>query len=275
MEKKIRIIKAFVKDSNESGNEYLSMIREFDINGNHIFTKEYDEENETVFESKAKFDSESRILSEEILDGEKKFYTYDDNGKLVSEKIIYDGGWFSVKKYERDSEKRLVKTVCRDEDDEVEEYTETEYNERGDILCFKEYDESEKIKSMVVNTYRDDGLLILKEEYTTSKKPDKLHHYYYNENGRINAVQTLNSSGRQLNWVKIVYDEKGKPVEQLTMSGSRITVEYDEESRTSTEIHYDGGGEMRSKVITTRDDEDNIISEKSAGKVIRFVYEYF
>ncbi len=274
MGNKIRIIKTYVKTTAESV-ENLAMIREFDNNGNMIFVKEYDEEGLVIFETKSEFDSDSKILSEEVLDGENKTYTYNDDGQLVLEKIEYDGGWFSFRKYEQDLEKKIVKVTCCDEDDELEEYSETEYNDNGDLLCLKEFDEENKLKSMQVNSYREDGLLLLKEEYTTSKKPDKIHHYYYNDDGRITAVQTLNSSGRQLDWVKIIYDENGKPAEQLTMSGTRITLDYDKETKTVTEVSYDGSGEMTSKVITTRDDAGNILTEESSGRVSRYVYEYF
>lgn len=275
MDKKIRIIKTFVSQSQQDGKEYLAMIREFDLNGNNVFTKEYDEENDVINENKFEFDSEGRILSEEILFGEKKFYSYDGDGRLISEKIVYDGGWYSIKSYEKDPNKPIIKVSCCDEDGELEEFTETEYNDNGEIVCHSEYDEEGKLKSKVLNTYRNDGLLSMKEEYADSKKPDKIHHYYYNAAGRIEAVQTLNSSGRQLDWVKIIFDESGRPLEQLTMSGAKIALEYDKEARTVTEIHYSASGEMNSKIKTTRDEEGNIITEESVGRVQRYVYEYF
>jgi len=280
MEKKIRIIKTYIGDPQNAENEHLSMIREFDVNGNQIFTKEYDEDGKVVFENKLVVAENNRILTEETISytddyGEKKTFSYDADGKLISEKIEYDGGWFSIRKYERDAAKRSIRIVSCDEDDEVEEISETEYNEKGDILCHKDYDENNKQKDMIVNTYREDGLLILKEEYKDSKKPEKIHHYYYDDAGQITAVQTLNQTGRPLDWVKLVYDENGKPVEQLMMSGAKITVEYDVDSKTVTETHYNPSGAVTVLTKTMRDEEGNIIEEKNIDSLNRFVYEYF
>ncbi|HOZ30201.1 MAG TPA: hypothetical protein PLL66_04730 [Bacteroidales bacterium] len=280
MEKKIRLIKTFVKHGDNDSKTYLSMIRGFDINGNQIFTKEYDEENNVVFENKLIYDENNNIISDETINyqdnyGEKKVYSYDDAGKLISERIDYDGGWFTLKKYERDTERKAIIVTSLDENDEVEEKVETEYNENGDIVCRKEYDENIKLKQMTVNTYREDGILILKEEYTTSKKPDKVHHYFYSENGKITAVQTLNSSGRQLDWFKIEYDENGLPLSQLNMSGAKICLEHDPANRTIIESHYNSNGKLMSVVTTIRNEEGDITEERSEELTTSYVYEYF
>jgi len=280
MDKTIRLIKTFVKQSSEEGLGTLAIIREFDINGNMIFTKEYDEENNVIFENKQSYDGNNNLLTDDTINyqdnyGEKKSYTYDNNSILISEKIEYEGGWFSVKKYERDTEKRIITVTIRDEDDEVEEMVETEYNDSGDIVCRKEFDESLKLKQMIVNTYREDGIIILKEEYSTSKKPDKIHHYFYNDSGKITAVQTLNSAGRQLDWVKIEYDDKGLPVCQLNMSGAKISLQHEPENRAVIETHYNSAGKIMTMIKTIRDEEGNIIEEQSEEVVKTYVYEYF
>ncbi|HNQ66782.1 MAG TPA: hypothetical protein PKN32_00260 [Bacteroidales bacterium] len=280
MENKIRLIKTFIKQSSEDTSGFLSLIREFDANGNLIFTKEYDEDNNVIFENKLVFNENDKLIVDETINyqdnyGEKKTYLYGDDGKLISERIDYEGGWFSIKKYERDSEKRILKITCFDENDELEEITETEFNEQGDIVCRKEFDENNRLKQMTVNTYKEDGILILKEEYTNSKKPDKIHHYFYNDNNKITAVQTLNSSGRQLDWVKIEYDDNGLPISQINMSGAKIILEHDIENRTIIESHYNNAGKIMSISKTIRDKDGNIVEEHSDDTIKSYVYEYF
>lgn len=280
MEKKIRLIKTFIKQSQEDVSGYLAMIREYDINGNHIFTKEYDEENNVLFENKLSFNENNKLISDETINyqdnyGEKRNCSYDADGKLRSERIEYEGGWFSVKKYERDFENKTLRILSLDENDELEEITEIVYNEKGDIVSHKEFDEDNKQKQMTVNTYRDDGILILKEEYTNSKKPDKIHHYFYNESGKITAVQTLNSSGRQIDWVKLEYDENGLPISQLNMSGAKITLNHDIENRAIIESHLNSAGKLLSIVKTIRDEDGNLIEEHADDIVKTYVYEYF
>lgn len=280
MGNKIRIIKTFVSDVNNPQSEFLSSIREFDSNGNEIFLKEYDEDNNAVFEHKIECDSNGNPISEQTISytddyGEKKHYKWDEKGRLIEEKIEYDGGWFSIKKYERNADQKLLRVVTIDEDDEVEESNETIFTDKGDILSYCEFDEDGKQKNKTVNTYREDGLLIMKEEYTDSKRPDKTHHYYYNDEGRLTAVQTLNASGRSLDWAKVNYDEKNRPTEQLTMSGARISLSYDEENGEVTETHFSSNEQIVSMTKTLRDADGNIVSVKEIEKVTRYVYEYF
>lgn len=280
MGNKIRIIKTFVSDVNNPQSEFLSSIREFDSNGNEIFLKEYDEDNNAVFEHKIECNTPGNPISEQTISytddyGEKKHYKWDEKGRLIEEKIEYDGGWFSIKKYERNADQKLLRVVTIDEDDEVEESNETIFTDKGDILSFCEFDEDGKQKNKTLNTYREDGLLIMKEEYTDSKRPDKTHHYYYNDEGRLTAVQTLNASGRSLDWAKVNYDEKNRPIEQLTMSGAKISLSYDEETGEVTETHFSSNEQIVSMTKTLRDADGNIVSVKEIEKVSRYVYEYF
>jgi hypothetical protein len=279
MEQKIRLIKTFVK-INESENEFLSMIKEFDANGNMVFLKEYDETKTVVFEHKNCFDDKGKIISEEIIShsddyGEKKSYKYDDNQRLIEERIDYDGGWFSIKKYERDMEQKSLTISCLDEDGELEELAEIKYNSNGDILSKLEYDEEKVIKEMHVNTFDENGILVLKEEFDNRKKLEKAHHYYYAEGGKINAIRTLNAKGNTLDWVKIAYDQNDKPVEQQMMSGAKVVIEYNNEESTVTELQFNPSGEMVSKIKTIKNKEGNVLEEHSPDKITRFEYEYF
>jgi hypothetical protein len=280
MENKIRIIKTFVSEVKNPDTEYLSSIREFDNIGRETYLKEYDEENNVIFEHKIETNADGNPINEETISytddyGEKKHFTWDEKGRLKSEKIEYDGGWFSIKMYERNADKKLLKITTVDEDGEVEESNETIFTEKDDILSYTEFDETGKQKLKTVNTYREDGFLIMKEEYSDSKKPDKTHHYYYNESGLLTAVQTLNSSGRSLDWAKVNYDEKNRPIEQLTMSGAKISLEYNEETGEITETHFASNGEVVSMSKTLKNADGYVVSVKEIEKVTRYVYEYF
>lgn len=280
MENKIRIIKTYVSDVNNPETEYLISIKEYDTNGTEIYLKEYDEQNNVTFEHKIETDALGNPIKEETIGyadnyGEKKFFTWDDKGRLIEEKIEYDGGWFSILKYNRDPEQKLVKVTTVDEDGEIEESNETVFNDKGDIVSYTEFDEDGKQKLKTCNTYREDGFLIMKEEYVDSKKPDKIHHYYYNESERLTAVQTLNSSGRNIDWAKLSYDDKNRPVEQLSMSGAKISIAYNDESGEITETHFAANDEIVSVKTSLRNAEGLIASETNTEKVTRYVYEYF
>lgn len=278
MDKKVRLIKTYVRPS-LNDDELLMMIREFDMAGNQIYVKEYDDDKTIIFENKLTFEN-NKLTSEETISyvdnyGEKKSYQYDETGKVISEKIEYDGGWFSIKKYERDAVNRVLKITCFDEDDEIEETSQTEYDENGNILCYKELDEDNKVKQMIINKFREDGLIVLKEEYEDSKKAIKIHHYYYNEDNKITAIQTLNSSERCIDWVKIQYDENGHPQEQLTMSGAKLVLDYSEDGKTVTETTISGSGEILSISKTIKNENGDLSEEHGVDSIKRYVYEYF
>lgn len=280
MTKKIRLIKSYYSEINKPETEYLAIVKEFNENGEEIRTAEYNSENEIEYEHKLEYDSNSKLIKEETNSktdeySEQKTYIYDENNKLIEEKIQYQNDWQSIIKYERNEEKLCLKITTTDEDDEIEEIKEIYYNEKSDIIKQIEIDEYGKQKSKIQNTFDEKGLLILKEEYSNSKKPDKIHHYYYNENGDIYAIQTQNHRGRVLDWTKIVFDDKNRPVEQNNMAGVKITIEYNEVKNEITEIYYLANGEIYSKTKYKKNQDGLTEYEENNEKLIKYVYEYF
>lgn len=279
MEKKLKSIKTFVEIVDLDSEKHLHEVQEFDENGNIIHNVEYDENGELAIEVKTGYNDIKKPISEETqnnLDGigEKKIYTYDSDGRLSIEKIENDGGWVSVKKYERLNDGKIIRISMFDEDDELEELTVIEFNDNGDILSTTNYDEDEKQKDVLKNTYDAEGKLLLREELDNKGKLEKAHHYYHTEENKISAVKTLNRKGKTLDWVKLEYNEDGKPIEQSTMSGARIAIEYLDKTKI-IETHINPGGEEVNKTTTNLDEEGNIIEEATTDKVTTYVYDYY
>ncbi len=280
MTNKIRVIKTFVNEPDNLETEFLSSIREYNERGLETRYVEYSPDNKIEFEHIVEFDNKNNPIKEETIShsedySEKKFITYDEKGRILEEKTEYQEGWLSVKKFERDSEKRCLKVVVYDEDDEIEEFNEYYYNEKGDIVSQVEKDENDKQKSKIINTFNDEGILIMKEEYLDSKKPEKIHRYYYNDVGNLNALQTVNAKERVLDWVKVLFDEQNRPIEQNTMSGAKITIEYLDDEKVTIEKHLSPNGEIINQTKIFRNSEGLPIREETGESIKRFEYEYF
>lgn len=279
MEKKIKSIKTYVKIEDLDSEKHLHEVQEFDENGNHIHNVEYDESGEIAIEVKSVYNEMKKPQTEYTqnnLDGigEKKSFTYNSEGRLSMEKIENDGGWISVRKYERLNDGKTIRISMFDEDDELEELTVIEFNDKGDILSTTNYDEDEKQIDVLKNTYDTEGKLLLREELDNKGRLEKAHHYYHTEENKISAVKTLNRKGKTLDWVKLAYNEDGKPIEQSTMSGAKIKIEYPEKMKT-VETHINPGGEDVNKTTTNFDEDGNIIEEATTDKVTTYVYEYY
>lgn len=280
MEQKIHFVKTLVKNDKNSDSEYVSMIQEYDKNGNIILTQEYDDENNLTFENKQEYNENNKLISENTIsyiDGykEDKTFIYDADGYLINERIEFDGGWVSHKKYEFDSDKKSLKITSLDEEDEVEEIILIEYNENKAIVCQKEYDEYEKLKLMIKNEYNEYGELSLKEEYDNKEKLDKSIYYYYNDNNKLFGIETLNKKGKVLDWVKLEYDENNNITQQLMMSGYRIEIKYNNETNSIVESRINSNGDLEGETTIIKNKEGNVLEEHSLEKVIKYLYEYF
>ena len=280
MAKKIRLIKSYQSEINKPETEYLAVVKEYNEKGMEIRLVEYTEDNEIEYEHTLECDSDFNPIREEIISksdeySEQKTFKYDENNKLIEEKIQYQNAWESIKKYERDQEKRCVIITTFDEEGEVEESSEIYYNEKGEIITRIENDEYGKQKNKVKNSFDEKGILISKEEYSNTKKPDKIYHYHYNENGDLYAVETQNSRNRLIDWTKIVFDDKNRPIEQVNMAGTKLVIEYNDEESEITETYYLANGAVYNKTKYKKNSEGLVEYEETSEKITRYVYEYF
>jgi hypothetical protein len=279
MSNSIRLSKVYKVFKASSDEKVLQRISEYNPNGDLTYIKEYDEEGNAVLEEKTEYNEQGKPLkstSVNFLDDieEAITYTYDNSGKLVSEKVENQQGWTSIKKYERQDDGKTVVVKTVDEDDELEEMWMVELDDKGRILNHKSYDENEKLIESVKNKYNGNGDLLLKEELDHKNKPEKTHHYYYNENSKITAVKTLNRKGKTIDWVKIEYDENDEPIEQFSMSGAKIVITYNDDGSV-TETRYNPGGAELSKETRYFDEDKNLIKEDYGDYVVLIENEYW
>ncbi len=281
MSKQIKKQSTFIREVGNSTDPYLSSVIEYDENGNLLFQREYDEDNNLISLIEIKY-NENNLPIEEATEhledgfGEKHFMEYDNDGKLITRKTEYQGGAWSIKKYERfPDEKKLVITTY-DEDDEIEEKKIIFFDDENRIIQQEEYDYNGKLSDKFVNVFDSKtGNLIKKEEYKIPKKPEKINFYYYNEKNKFEGVKTENYRGEVLDWVKIDYMDDGRAESQTMMSGMNIRLEYNDDERCTKEMHFNASGNLLNEKFSYRDAEGNLIMEKSQDSEITYKYEWY
>jgi len=186
------------------------------------------------------FDSAGNIFEDIKYDPEdktpaKRFYRYDEQGRLSDEESIYQGvGLFHKVSYKYDEQGRLVEEITSSPESKLTQSTKYEYDEAGRVLneesyqagavpslVEKFYDEAGKLvqenfyEGSAVNgkccyRYNDAGKIIEEKSYDDINGPvsEKISHFY-NDKGLLKESHTSNSNGEVYLKTLYRYDEKG------------------------------------------------------------------
>lgn len=181
-------------------------------------------------------------------------YKYDDNGKKIYKKTISDRGEYSETEYHDNVEKTkgydeigrldveseatfdefgnyiMEHTIVYDEEGEVileiiEDYSDCDYDENGNILVCRQRSESGEIISTTTNTYDDNGNILLSEKVFSDNENNgrlsnssKSHSYEYDDKNNLISEEEITKSNTDI--VRVTasyeyrYDENGRKVRQ-------------------------------------------------------------
>lgn len=181
-------------------------------------------------------------------------YKYDDNGKKIYKKIISGTGDYSETEYHDNVEKTksydrggrlnaeseatfdefgnyiMEHTIVYDEEGEVileiiEDYSDCDYDENGNILVCRQRSESGEIISTTTNTYDDNGNILLSEKVFSDNENNgrlsnssKSHSYEYDDKNNLISEEEITKSNTDI--VRVTasyeyrYDENGRKVRQ-------------------------------------------------------------
>ena len=229
----------------------LSCYEYYNEDGSHSI-EEYDEYGTTI--RRCSWDASGNITYLE----EYKF-TYGADGKAVSAEHYIDNKLCAYYEYRYDDDgyRQYAKMVSYDGNGKIE--YEDSYNEYGDIIERKRYDENGVLDSWEKNeyTYDAEGRYVSKKAYIVNTST---------------GVAFLYSD------MECAYDEDGRSyVKRETVytdtSGSKDVYEYDSNGRLISYVSYDVAGKV---IVSERteyevDSEGRILTEKvySNGKLIR------
>lgn len=274
----IHFVKTFVQKSEDTSIKYLYELKEYDKNGNLICLKNYNENGDVIYENTFVFDEGGKLIKESLTDfkgsyNETKEYKYADNTDLlIEEKIDYGEAGYSVKKYFREDKKIIIKLL--DEDGDIEEETEIILDDNGNTVSQTSKDDMGNITEKFKNNFDDNGKLILKEEFDNRGKLEKSHYYFYTSADKLQAIKTLNSREKIIDWVKIDFNDKELPVLQTSMSGDRIEIEYPAENIIIQKYINSSGVEVTNTQII-RDEKGNTLEEHSPEEIKTYEYIYY
>lgn len=281
MDKIIKKASAYTKLKVPGSVEFLSSVQEYTTEGNLLFNKEFDQDGNLDSVIEMDYD-ENDLLKKEatihVKDGfeERKSYEYDENAKLISQRIDYHGGAWSIKKYKRNNQEKSLEIITLDEENQLEEKEILMFDDKNRLISRAEYDEKEKLKEKTISIYDDQNdLIIRKEEYNKKNKIEKVHLYFYNKEKKLEGIKTENRKGKLLDWVKLEYDDKGSVIMQKSMSGVALVLEHDYDKRITVEKQHDNSGALVNEIISEKDEYGNVIKEKSVDKEVRYLYEYW
>ena len=250
---------------------------------------------EEHLESNTTLDESGNTLLEEKfnVDGEleeRNTYTYNPQGKLMEHSLLYAVEDVTEKRIlKRDDKGRLI-VETKYYGDESGEHTEYVYDEKGEPIERKNYDEEGTFISLEKFSYNEKGGLSEQvkfgpdqkvEERTVFQQPDdktieqleyegadKLKNktvIRFNEAGKeLSSVQTT-PDGKLISGVYSVYDDKGNLVERQYKDFYSKTVryQYDEKNQLVMQELFDGNGLLLRKNMYAYDDDGNMSLEQT------------
>lgn len=254
--------------------EYIASITNFDVMGNEILSKEYDQDNNLLSMVKTAYNlsnqkAEVQIFSSPDYADEIHTYNYDSNQRLESIVVKYADESISVKSYKKDGNTLVIQTL--DEDNNQEEKEVIVLDENNHVLSRKVYDYDNNQTMHISNEFIDNRLV---KTYNYDEKNREINHKVigYNPQGQITKEYTLTEKGDLIYKVEYVYDEKNRVKTVLTSRGSTI-YEYDDEQLTETQTIM-VGNQLSGRVVIYRNQEGLVIKEDSLTQEKIFEYKY-
>lgn len=242
---------------------------------------EMNENGDTVLEEKFTPDHELE---------ERNTYVYNANGKLMEHTLLYAAEDATEKRVLKrdDSGKLLVETKFYGDDSG--EHTEYVYNEAGEPIERKNFDEegtfiskdifkydakgglseqitmdaNEKVTSRTTFENTDDKTIQQCEYEGQDKLISKTVAKFNAEGKETSSVQTT-PEGKLISGITTVFDEKGNVIERQYKDFYSKTVryQYDDQNRCTMQELFDGNGMLLRKNIYEYDESGNLSHEQT------------
>lgn len=218
--------------------QFMQKEVKFDSDGNIVQEIQYTPEGEESMRIEQVFDGAGNLVEKKVWDhGEQtevNTYEYNDDQKLIAEKLHYLDGSFDVtfleyengllvgKRFSDDEgvvegretrkleNEKPVEIIRYDEDDEIVERVVISYHTNGEVLQRSKYDDTDDRESNLVNIYNGEGQLIAQEHFSNYQEDEVVRkELRYDDQARHVGTVALDEDGEAEMELVVVYNADG------------------------------------------------------------------
>jgi len=159
----------------------------YEYNDLGLLVKETNENDMGTKETVYTYDKDNRLISEKVVDGVEKKYTYNEDGSYTVDTVFADGSKRGQEVYNKNG------LLVEDKAEEGNKMVCT-YNDKGDILSSESYDSMGALTHKETYTY--DGQTVVKKSYEYDELIITEKYYYDDENNLIKTA-TVDEAGKE------------------------------------------------------------------------------
>lgn len=272
---KIRRYNRYFKSFNFSntqeigGEEHLESNIEMDEKGNTLLEEKYGSDGELEERNTYAYNTEGKLLEHNLLFAaedatERRILKRDEAGKLLMETKFYGDDSGEHTEYVYNDRGEPVERRNFDEEGNFISKDVFRYDEKGGLTEQITSDESEVVSSRITFANKDDKT-IEQCEYGGDGKLVSRTIAVFNEAGKeISSVQTT-PEGKLISSVHTLYDENGNVLERQYKDFYSKTVkyQYDANNRCIVQELFDGNGILLRKNMYEYDEDGNLEREQT------------
>ncbi|MFA5815456.1 MAG: hypothetical protein WC865_07530 [Bacteroidales bacterium] len=271
-------VTTFPKD--EDSESFISQIVHYDRAGNEIARYEYHGPDEFESKVETRFNENNQMVEvttymdeHEIV--ERKVYVRNKDGQIEQVNIEFTDGSVSVQTIERDEENNNENWIERDEDDELESREFLKFNAEEKVILRELYDFNDKLTEAFEYEYNPDGEMSTLRHLDERRKLILETEFKYAESGLLLLRASRNRKGELSDYLKIEYDDNGRPVKQSFSGKYTFLFEYDENGNPIVEEEYIGDSLLDNRTTYEYDANNRVVLEEQVKFSKRYEYEYY
>ena len=239
-------------DMPDTSSYVLTYDREFTGAGELVFEVEYDQHDEEVQKQVNTYNDQGKITRHELHNEgqlvETIVFDYDANGNLFSEYREFEEGYPLKTIYTYDGENRMVEKRVEDSDGELEKRETFAYHAewKDKVVKHESFDEEDELTLEEITENEIRNVEVKTKEQTIKDHTINIERrtVFYDPKEREDHISyaTYNEKGKVVELFKIVFDEKGREIEEHSESivGSenfQVYYTYDDEDRVIHQEH--------------------------------------
>jgi hypothetical protein len=215
-------------DTIDNTGFYKIFHREMKSNGQLILEVEYDEEGNEIQKTTNTFDDKGNVVVHELFtDGalaEKTIFVHDEKGNVVKETREFDAGFPLTTFYKYNEDGKVIELRVDDSDGELQKRETFTYHPvwKDKIVTHEVFDEEDKISLKEENEWEEREGEVKARKFTVNDY--SLDRYrrteFFDPRKREDniAMATFNEKDKVLEYVKIIFDENDRELEEHSIS---------------------------------------------------------